>query len=92
MRRSAAQRACATSLHVLTTSRCSQVENCDSPAELADPAHELHERLLGRVARVLGVAEHVQRDPLDARRVPLAERGERGPVTVFGTANEDGVG
>ena len=26
-----AQRACATSLHVLTTSRCSQVENCDSP-------------------------------------------------------------
>ena len=46
-------------------------------AELPDAPHELHERLLRRVARVVGVAEHVQRDPLDARRVPGAERLER---------------
>jgi len=34
------------------------------PAELADALHELHKRLLGRVARVFRVAENVQRDPV----------------------------
>jgi hypothetical protein len=34
----------------------------------------------------------VQRDSLDTGCVPLAERGEREPVTVLGTSDEDGVG
>jgi len=34
----------------------------------------------------------VQRDPLDTRGVPLAERGERELVTVFGTSHENGIG
>ena len=74
MRRCAAQRAWATSLHVLTTSRCSQVENCDWPLNCPTRLHELHERLLRRVARVLGVAQDVQGDPL-ARAAHGARRG-----------------
>jgi hypothetical protein len=34
----------------------------------------------------------VERDALHARGVPLAERREREPVTIFGTSNENGVG
>ena len=60
--------------------------------ELADPADELHQRLLRGIARVLGIAKHVQRDPLDPGCVPLAERGQREPVTVLGASNEDGIG
>ena len=48
-------------------------------AELADADDELRERVLRRVARVLGVAQQVQRELLDPRRVPLAERRERLP-------------
>ena len=51
-------------------------------AELADADDELRERVLRRVARVLGVAEQVQRELLDPRRVPLAERRERLLVAV----------
>ena len=92
MPRAAAQRACATSLHVLTTSRCSHVENCDSPRNWCDPPHELHERLLGRVARVVGVAQDVQRDPVDALGMPVAERLEGALVSVFRSPDENGVG
>ena len=51
-------------------------------AELTDADAELHQRLLRRVARVLGVAQHVQRDLLDARshggrRAPRAPAGRR---------------
>ena len=60
-------------------------------AELADPLHELHERLLRRVAGVVGVAEDVQRDPVDALGVPVAERCECALVSVFRAADEDWV-
>jgi hypothetical protein len=48
--------------------------------ELLQPHTELGERLLRRVARVLGVAEQVAGEPLDLRRVALAERLERARV------------
>ena len=59
--------------------------------ELADPHDELRERLLGRVARVLGVAQEVEREPLDPRRVPPAERLERLPVARFRPRHEDRI-
>ena len=55
VRRSAAQRACATSLHVLTTRRCSQVAELRVAAELADPGHELRQRVLRRIVGILRV-------------------------------------
>ena len=59
--------------------------------ELADPLHELHERLLGCVASVLGVAQHVQGDPLHPRSVPLAERRQCLLVSVFRASHKNGV-
>lgn len=59
--------------------------------ELADPLHELHERLLRRVARVFRVTQDVQGDSLHPRRVPLAERCERKLVSIFCTANKNRV-
>jgi hypothetical protein len=46
-------------------------------AELLEADAELRQRLLRRIARVLGVAQKVARKPLDARRMPDAERFER---------------
>ena len=51
-------------------------------AELRSRTHELRERLLRGVARVLGVAQQVQREPLDpaargARTAPRARAGRR---------------
>jgi len=60
-------------------------------AELPDALDELHERLLGRVAGILGIAEDVQRDPLHSWGVALAERCEGQLVSVFGAANKDWV-
>ena len=91
VRRVAAQRACATSLQVLTTSRCSQVENCDSPLNWPTRCDELHERLLRGVARVLGVAQDVERDPLDPRGVALAERRQRQLVSVLRAPHQNRV-
>ena len=51
--------------------------------ELADPLDELRQGLLRGIARVLGVAQDVQRDPLDPGGVPLAERRQRQPVSVL---------
>ena len=48
-------------------------------AELADPDDELRERVLRGVARVLGVAQQVQREPLDPRR-RAARRAPRAPA------------
>ncbi len=59
--------------------------------ELADPDDELRERVLGRVARVLRVAQEMQRDLLDARGVALAERRERGRVAGLGASHEDRI-
>jgi Biotin/lipoate A/B protein ligase family len=61
-------------------------------AELADPAHELHERLLCGVARIFGIAQHVQGNPLDTRGMPLTEHSQCVGVAVSGTSHEDGVG
>jgi hypothetical protein len=60
-------------------------------AKLPDPRADLRERLLRRVARVLGVAQQVQRDPLHARLVPLAQGLEGTGVSVFGSSHEDRV-
>ena len=60
-------------------------------AELAEPDAELRERLLRGVARVLGVAQQMAREPLDARRVASAQRLERGGVAVLRAGDEDRV-
>lgn len=51
-------------------------------AELAQPRAELDERLLSRIPRLFEVPDHLRRDPLDTRRVPLDERVERVAVAV----------
>jgi hypothetical protein len=43
---------------------------------MPDALYELHERLLGGVPGILGVAEDVERDPVHAVGVPFAERCE----------------
>ena len=73
--------ACATSLHVLTTSRCSQVENCDSPrncrmrttASRATPAPR-RARPRGRAA---GAAPASRRAARAARTAPSSARCRR---------------
>jgi Biotin/lipoate A/B protein ligase family len=59
--------------------------------ELSDPLDELHERLLGCVARVLGVAQNVLGNSFHARSVPLAERRQRLPVSVLRTPHQNGI-
>jgi BirA family transcriptional regulator, biotin operon repressor / biotin---[acetyl-CoA-carboxylase] ligase len=49
-------------------------------AKLAQARAELDERLLRSVASVLHVADEVSGEAVDARRVPLDEHIERGPV------------
>ena len=61
------------------------------PFELPDSLHELHEGLLRRIARVLGVAQDVQRDPLHPRGVALAERRQGQLVSVFCTPHQNRV-
>ena len=61
-------------------------------AELANPDAELRERLLRRVARILRVAEQMERELLHAWRVPLAERGQRTRVAVLCPCHQDRVG
>ena len=77
---------------MFTTSRCSQVENGALAAELPDAAHELHERLLRRVARVLGVAQQMLRGALHAVRMPVTQCGEGQLVSVLGASHENRVG
>jgi biotin-[acetyl-CoA-carboxylase] ligase BirA-like protein len=60
-------------------------------AKLAQPQAELGERLLGGVASVLRVGEHLRGEPLDARGVPLAERRQRQRVAVFCSLDQDRV-
>ena len=61
------------------------------PPELPDPSAELREGLLRRVARILRVAQHVQRELLDARRVPFAQRFESARVAVFCPFDQDRI-
>ena len=60
--------------------------------ELADADDELRERVLCGVACVLRVAQQVQRELLDPRRVALAERCERRSVASLRARHEDRVG
>ena len=60
-------------------------------AELPQPDAQLGQRLLRRIAGVLGVGEQVLGQPLDPRCVPLAERGERLRVAVLRSLDEDGI-
>ena len=60
-------------------------------AELRQLDAELCERVLGGVARVLAVTQQMVRQPLDARRVPLAERCQRAPIAVFRSLHQNRV-
>ncbi len=44
-----------------------------------------------RVARVVGIAQDLTREPLDLRRVPREQRLERLPVTVLRALDEDRI-
>jgi hypothetical protein len=61
------------------------------PAKLPDPPDELHEGLLRRVLRVVGIAKDVERDPVDPLGVPCAEGFEGEVVSISGAPNEDRV-
>src|SRR5215213_2597838 len=61
------------------------------PAELPQPETELGEGLLGGVSCILGIREQVRGQALDARSVPLAQRGERPRIAVFRSLDEDWV-
>jgi hypothetical protein len=74
----------------LTVSRWSQVENCDSPRNWPDPRAQLREGLLGASRASFAIAQEVERELLDARRMPLAERRERPLVAVLCAFDQDG--
>jgi len=60
--------------------------------ELADSNNQLGKRVLCSVASVLRIAQQVKREPLDARRMPLAERRERLLVAGLGASHENRIG
>lgn len=60
-------------------------------AKLAQPQAELGQRLLSRVASVLGIGEHLRGQALDTRSVPLAQRRERRRIAVFCSLDQDRV-
>ena len=59
--------------------------------ELLDLDAELRQRLLRRVARVLGIAEQMARELLHARRMPFAERLESPRIAVFRSFHQDRI-
>jgi biotin-[acetyl-CoA-carboxylase] ligase BirA-like protein len=60
-------------------------------AKLAQPETELGERLLGGIASVLGIREHLRSKALDARGMPLAQDRQRDRVAVFCSPDQDRV-
>lgn len=60
-------------------------------AELAEPPAHLRERLLRGIAGVVRIAQHVQREPLDLRRMPLEQHLERTRIAVLRTRDENRV-
>lgn len=60
-------------------------------AELTELDAELRERLLGGIACVLGIPEHVMRQPRDAGGVTLTERLQGSGVSIPGASHEDRV-
>jgi hypothetical protein len=75
----------------LTTSRWKPGRELRVAAELPQPDAELGQRLLGRVAGVLGVGEHVRGQLLARGSVPLDERGERLRVAVLRALDQDRI-
>jgi biotin-[acetyl-CoA-carboxylase] ligase BirA-like protein len=59
--------------------------------KLAQPQAELGERLLGGVAGILRIDEHLRGEALDARSVPLAQRRQRHRVAVFCSLDQDRI-
>jgi biotin-[acetyl-CoA-carboxylase] ligase BirA-like protein len=60
-------------------------------AELLQPYADLCQRLLGGVARIVGIAQDLPCEPLDFRRMPCEQRLERLLVAVLRTLHEDRV-
>ena len=60
-------------------------------AELADLHAELRERVLRRVARILGVPEDMRGETRDTRLVARAQRLEGEWVSVLGAFHENGI-
>ena len=59
--------------------------------ELLDLDAELRQRLLRRIACILGIAKQMARELLHARRVPLAERLESPRIAVFRSFHQDRI-
>jgi hypothetical protein len=60
-------------------------------AKLAEPLADLREDFLRGIARIVWVAQDVQREPLDLRRVPFEQHLERARVTVLRTRDENRI-
>ena len=87
----AAQRACATSLQVLTTSRWSQVENCDSPRNWPTRCTSFTSDSCAASRASSGSRSTWSASRWTRSDVPRAERVERKCVTVFRAPDENGV-
>jgi hypothetical protein len=61
-------------------------------AELAESNDELRERILACVARILGVAQKVERDALHARLVSYTQRFERCAIAILRPSRKNRVG
>ncbi len=59
--------------------------------KLAQPQTELGERLLGGIARVFGICQHLRGQSFDPRSVPLAQRRQRDRVAVSCSPDQDRV-
>ena len=80
-----------TSRQVLTTRRCSQVANCDSPRNWRSRTQSLASASCAASRASSGSASRCAGEALDPRRMALAECGERVRVAVLGSLDEDGV-
>jgi biotin-[acetyl-CoA-carboxylase] ligase BirA-like protein len=60
-------------------------------AKLAQPQAELGQCLLGCVASVFWIGEHLRGEPLDARSMPLAQRRQCRRIAVFCSLDQDRV-
>ena len=74
-----ARRRSTASRHVLTTSRCSHVENCEPPRNCFRRTQTFASASCAASLRVLGVAQEVPREPLDPR-LRAARAAPRAPA------------
>ncbi len=61
-------------------------------SELTQPHDEFGKRILARIARILGIAQKVQSNPLHPRLVSNAKHFQCRAITVLCPLHEDGVG